>query len=73
MLWEKSRDRIRLEQELMQQAVREGMADVYVALKRLKRSGPQRRLRPKADPVALHSQLMAMARQFPDNVRVVSP
>jgi hypothetical protein len=48
--------------------VREGMADVYVALKQLKRTGTSR---PKGlTGEALHNTLMSMARQYPENVKV---
>jgi hypothetical protein len=53
----------------MQEAVREGMVDVYVALKRLKRTG--KAARPVAlSTQALHATLMSMAQQYPDNVTV---
>jgi len=59
------------EWELHQAAVREGMTDVYVALKQLKRTGGH-----KARPVALEGAqleqvLLGMAQRFPDNVKVV--
>jgi hypothetical protein len=57
---------------MQQAAVREGMVDVYVALKRLKRTGSRSAARPEAlEGFALENVLMGMARQFPNNVKVV--
>lgn len=72
MLWKKGQDRILSEWEMQQSAVREGMVDVYVALKKLKRTGS----RPGARPVALEGAqleqvLMGMSQRFPQNVKVV--
>lgn len=48
------------------------MVDVYVALKQLKRTGPRRAARPQAlEGAQLEQVLMGMARQFPNNVKVV--
>lgn len=61
------------EWEMHQAAVREGMVDVYVALKQIKRTASK----PGARPVALEGAqlehvLMGMAVQFPKNVTVVT-
>jgi hypothetical protein len=50
------------------------MVDVYVALKQLKRTGPQGATRASGlAGAALHAALISLANQYPDNVRVVSP
>ncbi len=58
------------EWEIQQAAVREGMVDVYVALKQLKRTGGK--VQPSALAGAqLEQVLMGMAQRFPQNVKVV--
>lgn len=66
---------MRVEHDLMHAAVREGMVDVYVALKQLKRTGgsPRAGARPKPlEGAQLEQVLMSMAQRFPDNVKVVT-
>ena len=60
------------EWEMQQSAVREGMADVYVALKRLKRTGAKPGRKSEAlEGADLERVLMGMAQRFPNNVKVV--
>ena len=57
---------------MSQSAVREGMVDVYVALKQLKRTGNKPGVRAAAlEGAQLEQVLRGMAVQFPRNVTVV--
>ena len=59
--------------DLLQHGVREGMTDVYVALKRLRRRGSARRRSSDQPPVGLtgadlDTALTSWAIQYPDRV-----
>lgn len=72
LLWGKAQERVQNEWEMNQAAVREGMVDVYVALKQLKRTGAKPGARPVAlEGAQLEQVLMGMAARFPNNVKVV--
>ena len=72
LLWIKGQERTGNEWEMSQAAVREGMTDVYVALKQLKRTGSKPGAKPAAlEGAQLEQVLMGMAQRFPNNVTVV--
>lgn len=72
LLWSKGQERSLSEWEMSQAAVREGMVDVYVALKQLKRTGNKPGVRAAAlEGAQLEQVLRGMAVQFPRNVTVV--
>lgn len=72
LLWSKGQERSLSEWEMQQSAVREGMADVYVALKQLKRTGSKPGRKSQAlEGAELEQVLMGMAQRFPNNVKVV--
>ena len=77
MLWEAGQKRVLREADdllvLLQAGVREGMTDVYVALRRLKRKGKPARIQHPGDRRApsfqqTWAQIDRIATMFPDRV-----
>jgi hypothetical protein len=77
MLWEAGQKRVLREADdllvLLQTGVREGMTDVYVALRRLKRRGKSARIKPPGTPRApsfdqTWAHVDRLATMYPDRV-----
>jgi hypothetical protein len=69
-MWKKGQERLVREFDMQQAAVREGMVDVYVALKQLKRTGGGTRRSdvPGLVGEALEKAVRGIAAIFPNNV-----